>query len=82
MADSTNATPACNLVAIDVARYGNAVLVETTNGKRHRFKMVNSAADFSRLRRRSPVSVVRLGIELVARAMWNDCEADDGAYAP
>jgi len=49
MADSTNATPACNLVAIDVARYGNAVLVETTNGKRHRFKMVNSAADFSRL---------------------------------
>ena len=49
MADSANATPACNLVAIDVARYGNAVLVETTNGKRHRFKMANNAADFSRL---------------------------------
>jgi transposase len=49
MADNANATPACNLVAIDVARYANAVLVETTNGKRHRFKMANSAADFSRL---------------------------------
>ena len=49
MSDDANATPACNLVAIDVARYGNAVLVESANGKRHRFKMANSAADFSRL---------------------------------
>ncbi len=43
MADSANATAACNLVAIDVARYGDAVLVETTNGKRHPFKMANNA---------------------------------------
>ena len=49
MADRADPTPACNLVAIDIARYGNAVLVETTSGKRHRFKMANSAADFSRL---------------------------------
>lgn len=49
MAHSANATPACNLVAIDVAPYGNADLVETTNGKRPRFKLANSAADFSRL---------------------------------
>ena len=49
MADSANTSPACNLVAIDVGRYGNAVLVETATGKRHRFKMANNAADFSRL---------------------------------
>jgi transposase len=48
MADAKNATPALNLVAIDVARYWNAVLVETPSGKRHRFKMANIAADFDR----------------------------------
>jgi hypothetical protein len=37
------------VVAIDIRRYGNVVLVETTSGKRHGFKMANSAADFSRL---------------------------------
>ena len=36
MADSTNANAACNLVAIDIARYSNAVLIETAVGKRHR----------------------------------------------
>lgn len=49
MADPTNATPACNLVAIDIARYWNAVLIETSGGKRHRFRMANTAADFDRL---------------------------------
>ena len=49
MADPANATPACNLVAIDIGRYANAVLIEATSGKRHRFKMANTAADFGRL---------------------------------
>lgn len=49
MADSVNATPALNLVAIDVARYWNYVLIETAAGKLHRFKMGNTAADFDRL---------------------------------
>lgn len=49
MADRAYASPACNLVAIDVGRYGNAVLVETATGKRHQFKMANNPADFSRL---------------------------------
>lgn len=49
MADPINATPADNLVAIDIARYWNAVLIETPAGKRHRFKMANTAADFDRL---------------------------------
>ncbi len=49
MAEPTNATPADNLVAIDIARYWNAVLIETPAGKRHRFKMANTAADFDRL---------------------------------
>ena len=49
MADLANATCPCNLVAIDIGRYGNAVLIETAGGKRHRFKMPNTAADFGRL---------------------------------
>ena len=49
MADLANATCPCNLVAIDIGRYGNAVLIETAGGKRHRFKMANTAADFGRL---------------------------------
>lgn len=51
MADHANPTPRCNLVAIDVARYWNAVLVETSEGKRHRFRMANTGADFDRLLR-------------------------------
>jgi transposase len=49
MADMQKSTPAFNLVAIDIARYSNAVLVETGAGKRHRFRMANTAADFERL---------------------------------
>ena len=43
MAEQGNGIPGRNLVAIDVARYRNAVLVETAAGKRHRFKMANTA---------------------------------------
>lgn len=49
MADTTHATPAFNLVAIDIARYWNYVLIETAAGRKQRFKMANSAADFDRL---------------------------------
>lgn len=49
MADTLHATPALNLVAIDIARYWNYVLAETSAGKRQRFKMGNTAADFDRL---------------------------------
>jgi transposase len=37
------------LVAIDVGRYTNAVLIEAMSGKQHRFKLANTAADFGRL---------------------------------
>lgn len=49
MAEPANVIAGRNLVAIDVARYWNAVLIETAAGKRHRFKMANTAADFDRL---------------------------------
>jgi len=49
MADTPNAIPALKLVAIDIARYWKYVLVETIAGKRQRFKMANTAADFDRL---------------------------------
>ena len=49
MAYMANATLACNLVAIDIARYWNAVLIETPSGKRHRFRMATTAADVDRV---------------------------------
>jgi hypothetical protein len=49
MADPRNASPAPNLVAIDVACYWSEVLIETPVGKRHRFKMANTAPDSDRL---------------------------------
>src|SRR5689334_11932190 len=49
MADDANTTLGLNLVAIDIGRYSNAVLIETATGKRHRFRMANTAADFARL---------------------------------
>ena len=49
MADTTDATTACNWIAIDVARYWNAVLIETAPGQRHRFKMANTVEDLDRL---------------------------------
>jgi hypothetical protein len=51
MADVANANSPCNLVAIDIARYWNAVLIETPAGKRHRFRIANTAPDFDRLLR-------------------------------
>ena len=49
MADTNDPTTNVHWIAIDVARYWNAVLIETATGNRHRFKMANSAADFDRL---------------------------------
>lgn len=49
MADTNHPIAALHWVAIDVARYWNAVLVETASGQRHRFRMTNSAADMQRL---------------------------------
>jgi transposase len=49
MADTNHPIAAFHWVAIDVARYWNAVLVETASGQRHRFRMSNSAADMQRL---------------------------------
>ena len=49
MADTIQTTPALNLVAIDIARYWNYVLVENSAVKRQRFKMTNTATDFDRL---------------------------------
>ncbi|MBP8257377.1 MAG: IS110 family transposase [Opitutaceae bacterium] len=42
-------TESVNWVAIDIARYWHAVQVETASGKRHRFKMANTAKEFERL---------------------------------
>jgi len=49
MADQIYVTPKTNWVAIDVAKEWNAVLIETNEGHRHRFKMLNNAADHDRL---------------------------------
>ncbi|MBR7972832.1 hypothetical protein KDX01_06830 [Burkholderia vietnamiensis] len=49
MADLLEGTLPLNLVAIDIARYSNAVLTELSDGKRQRFRMTNSAPDFDRL---------------------------------
>lgn len=49
MADTANVKSDTHWLAIDVARYWNAVLIETASGQRHRFKMANNAQDFDRL---------------------------------
>lgn len=49
MADTYHPNASLNWVAIDVARYWNAILIETASGQRHRFRMTNSAADMQRL---------------------------------
>ncbi|KVE69207.1 hypothetical protein WI97_07295 [Burkholderia vietnamiensis] len=49
MADLLEGTLPLNLVAIDIARYSNAVLIELSDGKRQRFRMTNSAPDFDQL---------------------------------
>lgn len=49
MADTTHTTAKPHLLAIDVARRFNAVLIELATGEQRRFKMTNSAQDFDRL---------------------------------
>ncbi len=49
MADTNLLISPLHWVAIDVARYCNAVLVETSSAQRYRFRMTNSAADMQRL---------------------------------
>ncbi|ONC41434.1 hypothetical protein AQ914_18580 [Burkholderia pseudomallei] len=49
MADLLEGTLLLNSVAIDIARYSNAVLIELSDGKGQRFRMTNSAPDFDRL---------------------------------
>ena len=65
MTDIINATSARNVVAIDIARYWNYVLIESVGGKRQRFKMANTAADFDRLIAllQSLDGLVRIGLE-------------------
>lgn len=65
MTDIVNTTPGRNLVAIDIARYWNYVLVESVGGKRQRFKMANTAVDFDRLigLLQSLSGPVRIGLE-------------------
>ncbi|WKL14389.1 IS110 family transposase [Comamonas testosteroni] len=49
MADTNLLISPMHWVAIDVARYCNAVLIETSSAQRYRFRMTNSAADMQRL---------------------------------
>ncbi|WP_175742545.1 hypothetical protein [Burkholderia ambifaria] len=49
MADLPEGALPLNLVAIDIARYSNAVLIESSDGKRQRFRMTDNASDFDRL---------------------------------
>ncbi|KAB0645006.1 IS110 family transposase [Burkholderia diffusa] len=49
MADLLEGALPLNLVAIDIARYSNAVLIESSDGKRQRFRMTNNASDFDQL---------------------------------
>jgi transposase len=49
MAEQTDYTIGMNWVAIDIARYWHAVLIESADGKRHRFRMANTAQEFDRL---------------------------------
>ncbi|WP_158061997.1 hypothetical protein [Burkholderia catarinensis] len=49
MADLLEGTLPLNLVAIDIARYSNAVLIALLDGKRQCFRMTSSAPDFDLL---------------------------------
>lgn len=42
-------TPAATWVAIDIAKYVHAVLIETPNGKRQRFRLNSTHEDHDRL---------------------------------
>ena len=43
MTNTVTLLPSLNWVAIDVARYSTAVLIEAASGQKHRFRMPNSA---------------------------------------
>jgi hypothetical protein len=49
MADHSNSTSEVNLVAIDIAKEWNAVLVKDSSGSKRRFKVANIAADHEQL---------------------------------
>ena len=76
MADTTDATTACHWIAIDVARYWNAVLIETAAGQHHRFRMANTAEDHDRL-----IAYV-LGLSHARNIAFFTALADSGEAAP
>ena len=57
MAEQANVNAGRHLVAIDMARYWNAVLIEAAAGKRHRFKMATHGGRFRPIGRSAPRSL-------------------------
>jgi transposase len=49
MTDHSNNTPELNLVAIDIAKQWNVVLVKDSSGRKRTFKVANTAADHEQL---------------------------------
>ena len=49
MANQTDRTPTCVLVAIDIAKRWNAALIEYPDGKRQRFQFQHAREDYDRL---------------------------------
>ena len=49
MTDLSNGTPACVLVAIDIAKQWNAAMIEFPDGKRQRFQFKHIHEDYDRL---------------------------------
>lgn len=49
MADTIDTMSGLHLLAIDVAKQWNAILIEKADGQRQHFRMANSAQDFDRL---------------------------------
>jgi transposase len=49
MTDHSNNTPEANLVAIDIAKQWNVVLVKDSSGRKRTFKVANTAADHEQL---------------------------------
>jgi hypothetical protein len=49
MTDQSHSTADVNLVAIDIAKEWNVVLVQEASGQKRNFKVANSAADHDQL---------------------------------
>jgi hypothetical protein len=49
MANQADRTPACVLVAIDIAKLWNAAIIEYPDGKRQRFQFKHTHEDYDRL---------------------------------